>query len=274
MKISFCSDLHLEFGYQSLPGGEVLVLAGDICELASLKKEFHQTRLLDRTPGGFSCWDFFEYECAKYDRVFMVMGNHEHYRGRFDRTYQDLKQILPSNVRLLECEQEEYNGVIFLGGTLWTDCNRNDPITIHTLKFGMNDYRVIKNCYKTSEGDVYHKLTPEATVASHRKTLEYFQNILSTSSDRPAVMITHHAPHSMSIDPRFKNEHYMNGGYASNLSEFILDNQNIKLWIHGHCHNRSDYTIGETRVVTNPRGYLGHEDTTSFDPSLFIQLGN
>ena len=32
-----------------------------------------------------------------------------------------------------------------------------------------------------------------------------------------------------------------------------------KLWIHGHMHNRSDYMIGDTRIVCNPRGYAGHD---------------
>jgi len=33
----------------------------------------------------------------------------------------------------------------------------------------------------------------------------------------------------------------------------------IKLWVHGHTHDPYDYVIGETRVVCNPRGYIGYE---------------
>jgi hypothetical protein len=51
----------------------------------------------------------------------------------------------------------------------------------------------------------------------------------------------------------------MNGGYHSDLSEFILDRPGIKLWTHGHTHELFDYMIGSTRVVCNPRGYDGHE---------------
>jgi hypothetical protein len=51
----------------------------------------------------------------------------------------------------------------------------------------------------------------------------------------------------------------MNGGYCSNLEEFILDHPQIRLWTHGHMHDPSDYMIGETRVVCNPRGYVGYE---------------
>ena len=45
MKINLVSDLHLEFGYQELPGGEVLILAGDIAEARSIKKHHHSTKV-------------------------------------------------------------------------------------------------------------------------------------------------------------------------------------------------------------------------------------
>ena len=51
----------------------------------------------------------------------------------------------------------------------------------------------------------------------------------------------------------------MNGGYHSNLEEFIMDRPNIKLWTHGHTHEDFDYMVGDTRVVCNPRGYIGYE---------------
>jgi hypothetical protein len=53
----------------------------------------------------------------------------------------------------------------------------------------------------------------------------------------------------------------MNGGYSSDLSEFILDHPQIKLWTHGHTHEDFDYLIGSTRIVCNPRGYINYEDS-------------
>lgn len=52
----------------------------------------------------------------------------------------------------------------------------------------------------------------------------------------------------------------MNGGYTSDLIDFILDRPQIKLWTHGHTHEQFDYMLGTTRVVCNPRGYDGYED--------------
>jgi hypothetical protein len=32
------------------------------------------------------------------------------------------------------------------------------------------------------------------------------------------------------------------------------------MWTHGHTHHEFDYMVGSTRVVCNPRGYIGYED--------------
>ena len=64
----------------------------------------------------------------------------------------------------------------------------------------------------------------------------------------------------------------MNGGYASNLSEFILNHPEIVLWIHGHMHLPSDYLVGTTRVVANPRGYAGHEEQADKFQLKFLDI--
>ena len=57
----------------------------------------------------------------------------------------------------------------------------------------------------------------------------------------------------------YAHDTIMNGGYSSDLDEFIEDHPEIRLWTHGHTHHEFDYMIGKTRVVCNPRGYAGHE---------------
>lgn len=272
MKISLVSDLHLEFGYQGLPGGEVLILAGDIAEARSIQKHHHATKIISNNPDpAFRCSEFFAHECKKYEKVFYVMGNHEHYHGKFQDTYNILKYMMPENVTLLENEAVEYNGVLFLGATLWTDLNRCNPMTSYHLKDGMNDYRVITH---RNDGAYpsYNKLRPEYTCGVHEKTLQYFQIVLSENRDKPVVVITHHAPSFESVDDKYRHDYHMNGGYASDLSEFVLNNENIKYWVHGHMHNPVDYMIGSTRVLSNPRGYIGHEDISRFDPNLNFEF--
>jgi len=275
MKVNLVSDLHLEFGYQELPGGEVLILSGDIAEARTILKakqgyEADKAKVMDNHF--YRGWEFFVDECSKYKRVFYVMGNHEHYHGRFDKTYHELKSVLPDNVIVLEKEHLEYNGVVFMGATLWTDLNRGDPVTTYTVKNGMNDYRVITNYYV--DKGLYHKLTPEHTFHEHKKTLAYFKKTLDENVDKPFVILTHHAPSFQSVADEFKYDKHMNGGYASELSEFILDHPQIKIWTFGHMHHRHRYYMGDTLLVANPKGYCGHESSAADFVVKTIDLDN
>lgn len=273
--ITVVSDLHIEFGYQELPGGEVLIVAGDLAEARSIKRHFHSTKPVGSTPShAYRCSDFIEHEFKKYDKVFYVLGNHEHYHNRLDKTWHHLVEIVPDNVNILDEHCEEYKGVLFLGGTLWTDLNKGDWHTAYHLKQNMNDFHVIQNYYGMDEhyAPKIGRLTPEYTAGIHRHTLEYFQTILEQNRDKPVVVITHHAPSFASVNAKYKTDHLMNGGYASELSDFILANENIQLWCHGHMHDPVDYMIGNTRVVANPRGYLGHEDTGQFNPNFTVEI--
>lgn len=275
MIINLVSDTHLEFSDLKLPGGDVLILAGDICEVKNVKPENYDPNGImfnfedrDKRPDRYI--RFFREECTKYRKVFYVMGNHEHYHGRFDRSADIIRSFLPYNAVLLDNDVIEYQGVMFLGGTLWTDCNNSDPLTVHALKDCMNDYRVVTNHYKDS--NTYYKLTPMETFKIHKKTLEYFKLMLLQNRDKPFIVITHHAPSFMSVHEKYKKDRLMNGGYASELGDFILDNPNIKYWVHGHMHDSVDYMIGNTRILSNPRGYVGYESDNGFDVNFTFEV--
>ncbi len=53
---------------------------------------------------------------------------------------------------------------------------------------------------------------------------------------------------------------------------------NVPLWIHGHMHASSDYTVAPegtlagTRVVCNPRGYAPKHLNPNFNPRLLIEV--
>ena len=94
-----------------------------------------------------------------------------------------------------------------------------------------------------------------------KKTLEYIRTVVDGKDNQKFVFCGHHTPSHQSCHPQYKDDQVMNGGYHSDLSEFILDRPQIKLWTHGHTHQPFDYMIGDTRVVCNPRGYDGYEQT-------------
>jgi Icc-related predicted phosphoesterase len=90
--------------------------------------------------------------------------------------------------------------------------------------------------------------------------MSYIKNIVQGMHNEKFVVVGHHAPSKQSTHPKYQNDQLMNGGYSSDLSEFILDHPQIKLWTHGHTHDPFDYMIGTTRVVCNPRGYAGWDE--------------
>jgi predicted phosphodiesterase len=281
MRINVISDLHLEFSDLELPGGEVLILSGDVCEAKHVKAEYDINNILNEgspSTGNFKRSDrytrFFHEECCKYDKVFYVAGNHEHYGYTYHKTIPHLKEMMPANVTVLEKEAVEYNGVLFLGGTLWTDMNKNDELTLYHMKSMMNDYRQVTMLNEVK--NVYHRLIPEHTVAEHVKTKQLFRFFLEENRAKknlPVVVCTHHSPSKVSTHPRYTHDVIMNGAYSSDLSEFILDNPEIKVWTHGHTHDVFDYQIGDTRIICNPRGYKNYEQQAEdFDPTFGFDL--
>jgi hypothetical protein len=101
---------------------------------------------------------------------------------------------------------------------------------------------------------------PEDAVADHKKMLDYIRIVYEGMPPwKQMVVVGHHTPSHVSCHPKYKDDQLMNGGYHSDLTEFILDRPGIKLWTHGHTHELFDYMISRTRVVCNPRGYDGYE---------------
>jgi len=212
--------------------------------------------------------DFLKRCSFQFPHVVYVAGNHEFYHGRWKASIQHLRDECAkfNNVYFLENDVKVIDEVTFIGATLWTDCNKGDPLTLHALTDMMNDFRIIRN-----DELGYTKLRPAHIMHRHQQTLSYLKAILPDMKDRKIVFVGHHAPSKLSTHPKYVHDYLMNGGYSSDLSDFILDHPEIKLWTHGHTHHPFDYVIGETRVVCNPRGYAGYEDT-GWNPNIVIEI--
>ena len=286
MKIALASDVHLEFGHLELnnvDNADVLVLSGDICVASKFGPNY------DR---------FFQDASRLFKNVVYIMGNHEHYDGDFAKSESILRAALErySNVHFLEKEIVKIDDVTFIGGTLWTDMNKEDPLTMYHVQRRMNDFRIVRNSnrmvtrtvplyelnpdytedgknggkYATKEGggliEVGRKkkqepstFCPEDAVPEHKAMVDYIRTVIEGKFDEKFVVVGHHAPSKQSTHPRYQHDTLMNGAYSSSLDEFILDHPQIKLWTHGHTHEDFDYLIGTTRVFCNPRGYINYE---------------
>jgi len=127
----------------------------------------------------------------------------------------------------------------------------------------MNDYRYIRISPK------YRKILPSYTVVWHRKSRLWLEKELKNCKGKKVVIITHHAPSILSVPDHYKNDH-LSAAFASDMDDFIRI-MGSDLWIHGHIHEFSDYSIGTTRVLCNPRGYP-HEPVPCFNPGLVVAI--
>jgi predicted phosphodiesterase len=294
MKIAVASDIHLEFGdilLENTEAADVLVLSGDIM----VAEEF-------RTPGHWRAQrqlTFMENCSERFPNVVYVMGNHEHYNGNFTDTHQlliDAFKHLP-NVHVLDKQTVDILGVTFIGGTLWTDMNGGQPETIYHIRSMMNDFKVITHGtkmvnYKTEQfplnedGTVNYRGTPTAkfnkrpasfspedAIEEHQAMITFINTTLTgLPADAQVVVCGHHSPSKRSTHPRYQHDTLMNGGYSSDLDQYIEKNPRIVLWTHGHTHEPFDYQVGQTRILCNPRGYINYEASAADFKLKFIDI--
>lgn len=306
MKIALASDIHLEFGPISLENtenAEVLILSGDIC----VAKDLHKPDVYGIVDSKklILAYTFFK-ECSeRFPHVIYIAGNHEHYHGDFSSTIgtiRDCFRDLP-NLHILEKEFLQIDDTMFFGATLWTDMNKEDPITLQSIRRYMNDYRIIQNSnelvnfktfvnkdkpvgmsddewlsldYKDRVVSKFAtrpaKFSPEKSVSEHKATLVALKEAIGSHPNKNWIVVGHHAPSKLSTKPQYEKDVIVNGAYSSDLSEFILDHPQIKLWTHGHTHHNFDYMIGSTRIVANPRGYIFYEEQADNFELQFIEV--
>ena len=300
-----------DINLQNTDNADVLILGGDICVAADIGRPdqdnmFEGARSHRVTDFFKRCsFQFPHVICIMgnhehYNGDFATSGN---------KIKSMLESNMLSNVYLLDKEIKTIDDVIFVGGTLWTDMNNDDEMTKFHVSQRMNDFRCVRNSlrmisrkvpiyeenplytedgnnggkYLTKEGGGYieigHKrvsqpstFSPEDAVVDHRQMLGYIQSVIEGKFDQKFVVVGHHAPSKASTHPRYQHDTLMNGGYSTDLNEFILAHPQIKLWTHGHTHEDFDYMIGSTRIVCNPRGYDGHENRADEFKLKFVEI--
>jgi len=203
MKIQLASDLHLEtLGPQlklttliePAPGADLLVLAGDIGSgIDAIQR--------------FADWAV---------PVIYVAGNHEFYDRSWDQTRVDLRDACQaSGIHFLDNGILEIGGTRILGSTLWTDF-RVDGYTqrkcMEEAELRINDFYRIQ----TQAGP----LRALQTVEDHEMSRRWLQRELARPFKGKTIVVTHHAPHPLSIAPRYAGT-ALNGAFASDLSDLL-----------------------------------------------------
>lgn len=204
----------------------------------------------------------------RFKAVLTVLGNHDYWYGNLRAAVavarESIDQLKLTNVQVLEQDYYIIDNVKFVGGTLWTDFKNQDPNVMLAATRIMNDYEYIK-CGTRD-------LTPVDLFEVHRQTRHFIgKHAVKDYPEQQVVVMTHMAPSYQSIHPAYRTAsgYIANFSYFTDLDNFIVNHPDIGLWVHGHCHHPSDYTINKTRVLCNPRGYDTYENT-GYDPKLTI----
>ncbi|MGB7300500.1 MAG: metallophosphoesterase, partial [Burkholderiaceae bacterium] len=189
-----------------------------------------------------------------------------------------------SAVSVLECNSQVIDGVRFLGCTLWSDHRlyasdeERDTSMALAVRVLYDFTRIHCEPQTGLKSDVAAavkpgvKLSPAKAQQICDQSVAWLDDQFSLPFDGPTVVVTHFAPSRKSIHPQFADSP-LNACFVSDLEAHILRWQ-PDLWVHGHTHNSFDYSVGQTRVVCNPRGYApgGDLENPLFDPTLTLQV--
>lgn len=270
MKIWMLSDLHIKqkdaislVKPDSFPEADVCVIAGDVCDSMHLSVNWAGKVVRPVMP------------------VVYVLGNHEFYDTSIEFGRKNARMIAKAqDVTLLDDSSAVIGGVRFVGGTLWTDfelfatgegVERKEQVALamHKTKYGLADFTNIYLQGAAKNGVIPRFLRPKDTLDLHREARCFLERELAAPFDGPTVVVTHHAPHPLSVHPKYADDP-VTPAFVSDMSKLIERTQ-PDLWIHGHVHQPFDYTVGRTRIACNPRGY-GLENP-DFEFSKVVEIG-
>ena len=271
MKARLVSDLHIDvnrdgnFGFRHKEC-DVLFIAGDIAGDYRREEKFLNGLATDLT-------------CP----IFVVAGNHlgyDYYKnqaleglweikpnpldGEKQWSINHIKKNVPENVHYLDNDYVELENYIVFGGCMYSDYKLypNEDLSKRSGEMYLNDFRYVRihdkklNVVRPINTDDYQNL--------HKKFVQKLKKCIK-ETDKDIIVLTHFAPSIQSISDKYLDQGnvYLNASYASNMEDFILQNERIKYWHHGHVHDSFDYMIGQCRVICSPYGYSGREQKIS-----------
>ena len=209
--------------------------------------------------------------------VCLCLGNHDFYDGvEMGKTIADIRAIIAASkgarVHLLDNERTDFEvrgrHLAVLGGTTWTDycLNREScqGAAMAEAERGLNDHRLIRY-----QG---RRFRPQDALELHQKArawLSVAAPVARAESDVLVVM-THHGMTPMANPPRYRGGK-LSPAFASNM-ELEIRSWGADLVIHGHTHSNVDVAIGNSRVLSHQRGYLGMDEDELPPANTFLPL--
>lgn len=250
LKIQYASDLHIEFPankeflkqHPLQPVGDVLVLAGDIVPFAVMDK--HQ--------------DFFSFLADNFKTTYWLPGNHEYYHFDIAEKSGVLNEAIRSNVFWVNNTSVLHEHVKLVFSTLWS---RISPGYQWQIERSLSDFHVIKHKGYRFSAEQYNQL--------HAESLAFIQNELINNQNGQTAVFTHHCPTFLNYPEQYKGD-ILNEAFAVELHD-LIEASEIASWVYGHHHtNTPEFTIGNTKLITNQLGYVQRNEHRLFELNKVI----
>ena len=242
------SDLHLEFMQldpKDMEPADVIILAGDIQVW---------------TIAGTTMFEWMN--LLPTDHVIFTPGNHEFYnRGNITKIKSEMEMVLVNypKIDMLWNSKVEIKGQTFIGTPLWSNFDKGNQYVMNLAENGISDFGVSMWNERTF-------WTPQKMMEENFIAEKYLEENVVTGNE---IVITHWAPSYTSGDSQFIGDSL--NGYFTNAMDHFIEILGPSVWVHGHCHNTSDYRIGDTRILCNPRGYAPNAINEDFNVNKFFE---
>lgn len=208
------------------------------------------------------------YQATKFDYVLFVAGNHEYYNANdtkhtISEQYEWMKDICSKreNVIFVErsCVEINDTNTVILGTTLWSKVSRSNEAR---AQMAMNDYHLSYMMNEADEEKQQQKLTVQCTNFQFYRNLNWLEEQINkyTTQKKDIIILTHHTPvMNGTSNPIYGTDNELSGCFSTDLTRLLK--HPIKYWACGHTHWNFDMTFdnGNTRLVSNQRGYPGKE---------------
>lgn len=268
MHVHLVSDLHIE----AHPGQSIVAGAGLTKDVVCLiPGDWANGRTLNGQIPGSPGVGYAGVLNPSQVPIIALMGNHEWCELDMEKHEPDLREEASySGVTILDRERYDIDGWTILGCTLWSNfALHGEGRAVHAATEAakyIGDFRHIRIGGRL--------MTVGDSVRMYERDHAWLDQTLATCNSERTIVMTHFGPHPGSTHPLYEQgDSVALNPYFSNDSGLIEKHQPA-LWVHGHTHQRLDYTVGRTRVVCNPRGYANEWQQQPFDPELILEVPN
>jgi hypothetical protein len=171
-----------------------------------------------------------------------------------------LHEAIRSNVFLVNNTSVVYENAKLIFSTLWSKIS---PSHQWQIERSLNDFHLIKHIGFRFASEQYNHF--------HENSLAFIQNELKTVKDEKVVVFTHHCPTFLNYPEQYKGD-ILNEAFAVELFD-LIESSEIAYWVYGHHHtNTPEFTIGNTKLITNQLGYVQRNELRLFETNKVFKI--